>query len=150
MWDPREREDADRVDDFSPRSRDDAREDSFDDDDDDDDITLDLDLDLAGDVFTNGHESLSPAVGARAMEDDEGDEWDGGSMMREGSDDRGVDRGVRGRTAPRASESALGSSPPATFSRLGIRRDSSSATMRLAARENTGIHLMAPRGNSTA
>ena len=96
MWDPREREDADRVDDFSPRSRDDAREDSFDDDDDDDDdIKLDLDLDLAGDVFTNGHESLSPAVGARAMEDDEGDEWDGGSMMREGSDDRGVDRGVR-------------------------------------------------------
>ena len=46
---------------------------------------------------------------------------------------RGVDRGVRGRSAPRASESALGSSPPATFSRLGIRRDSSSATMRLAA-----------------
>ena len=84
------------MDDFSPRSRDDAREDSFDDDDDDDDdIKLDLDLDLAGDVFTNGHESLSPAVGARAMEDDEGDEWDGGSMMREGSDDRGVDRGVR-------------------------------------------------------
>ena len=95
MWDPRERETADRVDDFSPRSRDDAREDSFDDDDDDDDIKLDLDLDLAGDVFTNGHESLSPAVGARAMEDDEGDDWDGGSMMREGSDDRGVDRGVR-------------------------------------------------------
>ena len=93
MWDPREREDADRVDDFSPRSRDDAREDSFDDD---DDNKLDLDLDLAGDVFTNGHESLSPAVGARAMEDDEGDEWDGGSMMRDGSDDRGVDRGGPG------------------------------------------------------
>jgi hypothetical protein len=56
---------------------------------------------------------------------------------------RGVDRGVRGRTAPRASESALGSSPPATFSRLGIRRDSSSATMRLAARENKASR---PRG----
>ena len=56
---------------------------------------------------------------------------------------RGVDRGVRGRTAPRASESALGSSPPATFSRLGIRRDSSSATMRLAAREKKASR---PRG----
>jgi len=82
--------DADRaVDDPREASFDDAREASFDDD--------DFDDDLAGMtiVFTNGHESLSPVVGAHAVKDDARARSDEDSMMTRDSDADEDDRGVR-------------------------------------------------------
>ena len=85
--------DADRAVDDPRADADDARADaSFDDDDFDDDFVDDFDDDF---VFTNGHESLSPVVGARSDEDDARARSDEDLMMTRDSDADEDDRGVR-------------------------------------------------------